>query len=160
MQHASHYWVMESIWNDSASPWGLQPIARTHGMNLRDLQEGVEWIPSGSPWLDKYAQIQGDQLAIDVGLDNAIDAARRRGGDVFANIDKQSEVLAYAKLKGVTLQNSTPVQQPTNDKAAAEKGWLNDEAVMMESLTCIKRAGADAILTYFAKAAAKVLRKQ
>lgn len=45
-------------------------------------------------------------------------------------------------------------------KAASEKGWLNDEAVMMESLICIKRAGANAILTYFAKAAAKLLAAQ
>ncbi|MGK7389651.1 MAG: porphobilinogen synthase [Candidatus Cyclobacteriaceae bacterium M2_1C_046] len=35
--------------------------------------------------------------------------------------------------------------------AAAEKGWLNKEAVMVEQLTSIKRAGADIILTYFAK---------
>lgn len=41
--------------------------------------------------------------------------------------------------------------------AAARNGWLNEEAVMMESLLCIKRAGADAILTYFAKRAAQVL---
>lgn len=38
--------------------------------------------------------------------------------------------------------------------AAAQNGWLNEEAVMMESLLSIKRAGADAILTYFAKQAA------
>jgi porphobilinogen synthase len=44
-------------------------------------------------------------------------------------------------------------------KAAAEKGWLNEEAVMLESLTAIKRAGADMILTYFAKQAAKLLGK-
>ncbi|MEK9712080.1 MAG: porphobilinogen synthase, partial [Thalassolituus sp.] len=36
-------------------------------------------------------------------------------------------------------------------KAAAQQGWLDDNAVMMESLMCIKRAGADGILTYFAK---------
>lgn len=36
-------------------------------------------------------------------------------------------------------------------KAAAQLGWLNEEAVMMEILTSIKRAGADLILTYFAK---------
>ena len=36
-------------------------------------------------------------------------------------------------------------------KAAAQNGWLDDEAVMLESLTCIRRAGADGILTYFAK---------
>ncbi|MEK7262484.1 MAG: porphobilinogen synthase, partial [Pseudomonadota bacterium] len=34
--------------------------------------------------------------------------------------------------------------------AAAQNGWLDERAVVMESLTCIKRAGADAILTYFA----------
>lgn len=45
-------------------------------------------------------------------------------------------------------------------KAAAQNGWLDDEAVMMESLLCIKRAGADAILSYFAKAAAQYLKQQ
>ncbi len=44
-------------------------------------------------------------------------------------------------------------------KAAAANGWLDDEAVMMESLLCFRRAGADAILTYFAKEAARVLRR-
>ena len=43
-------------------------------------------------------------------------------------------------------------------KAAAEKGWIDGEKVMMESLLCIKRAGADMIITYFAKDAAEVLR--
>ncbi|MCX8034026.1 MAG: porphobilinogen synthase [Thermodesulfovibrio sp.] len=43
-------------------------------------------------------------------------------------------------------------------KAAAQLGWLNEEAVMMEILTAIKRAGADIILTYFAKKAAKLLQ--
>lgn len=42
-------------------------------------------------------------------------------------------------------------------KSAAKDGWLNEEAVMMESLMGIKRAGADVILTYFAKDAARVL---
>jgi porphobilinogen synthase len=41
--------------------------------------------------------------------------------------------------------------------AAARNGWLNEEAVMMESLLCFKRAGADAILTYYAKRAAQLL---
>jgi porphobilinogen synthase len=36
-------------------------------------------------------------------------------------------------------------------KAAAEKGWIDGEKAMLESLTAIKRAGADVILTYFAK---------
>ncbi len=42
-------------------------------------------------------------------------------------------------------------------KAAAENGWLNERAVVLESLLGIKRAGANAILTYFAVAAARWL---
>ena len=42
-------------------------------------------------------------------------------------------------------------------KAAGERGWVDEERVMMESLVAIKRAGADLILTYFAKDAARVL---
>lgn len=41
--------------------------------------------------------------------------------------------------------------------AAAQQGWLDERAVVMESLTCIKRAGADGILSYFAKRAAQWL---
>ena len=44
-------------------------------------------------------------------------------------------------------------------KAAAQNGWLDEERVMMEALTSIKRAGADMILTYFAKDAARVLKQ-
>lgn len=44
--------------------------------------------------------------------------------------------------------------------AAAQNGWLDEDAVAMESLASIKRAGADGILTYFAKKAAKLLRDQ
>lgn len=42
-------------------------------------------------------------------------------------------------------------------KAAAEKGWLNEEEAMMEALIGFKRAGADLIATYFAKQASKLL---
>ena len=45
-------------------------------------------------------------------------------------------------------------------KAAAEKGWIDGERVMMESLLSMKRAGADIIITYFAKEVAKVLLKR
>jgi len=41
--------------------------------------------------------------------------------------------------------------------AAAQNGWLDEDAVAIESLLCIKRAGADAILTYFAKKAARLI---
>ena len=44
-------------------------------------------------------------------------------------------------------------------KAAAQNGWLDHDAVMMESLLAFKRAGADGILTYFALEAARLLKE-
>ena len=43
-------------------------------------------------------------------------------------------------------------------KAAAQNGWLDHDAVMMESLLAFKRAGADGVLTYFARDVARILR--
>ncbi|MDP2163508.1 MAG: porphobilinogen synthase [Hydrogenophaga sp.] len=43
-------------------------------------------------------------------------------------------------------------------KAAAQNGWLDHDAVMLESLMAFKRAGADGVLTYFARDAARLLR--
>jgi len=45
-------------------------------------------------------------------------------------------------------------------KAAAEKGWIDGERVMMESLLSMKRAGSDIIITYFAKEAARILKSK
>ena len=45
-------------------------------------------------------------------------------------------------------------------KAAAEKGWIDEDRMVMESLVGLKRAGADLILTYFAKDAARALKGQ
>lgn len=44
-------------------------------------------------------------------------------------------------------------------KAAAQVGWLDEEKTMMEALTSIKRAGADIIITYWAKDAARLINK-
>jgi porphobilinogen synthase len=43
-------------------------------------------------------------------------------------------------------------------KAASQNGWLDEKAVVLESLTSMKRAGADAILTYYAIDVARWLR--
>jgi len=45
-------------------------------------------------------------------------------------------------------------------KAAAQNGWLNEEACVLESLLAFKRAGADGILTYFALDAARWLKEK
>jgi porphobilinogen synthase len=60
-----------------------------------------------------------------------------------------------------TFQAPTFVYQVSGEyamhMAAAQNGWLDERAVALESLVCIKRAGADGILTYFAKKAAQWL---
>ncbi len=45
-------------------------------------------------------------------------------------------------------------------KATAERGWIDEEAAVLESLTAMKRAGSDLILTYFAKDAARALSER
>jgi len=45
-------------------------------------------------------------------------------------------------------------------KAAAQRNWIDEKGTVIELLTCIKRAGADLIITYFAKDAAKILNKK
>jgi porphobilinogen synthase len=44
-------------------------------------------------------------------------------------------------------------------KAAAQNGWLNEKAVVMEALLGFKRAGADGILTYYAKTVAQWMKE-
>ena len=44
-------------------------------------------------------------------------------------------------------------------KAAAEKGWLDHDSIMIEMLLSMKRAGADIIISYHAKAIGKILKK-
>ena len=44
-------------------------------------------------------------------------------------------------------------------RAAGRLGWLDEERAMMEALTSIRRAGADVVITYFARDAARVLER-
>lgn len=90
-------WVLQQIWNAEGWPWPLARVAGKAKMDLPAVQAAVEWVPSGSPWLDKMKQVKGDELAIELHLDNAIDAARRRGVNAFRNIDKQLEVEKYER---------------------------------------------------------------
>lgn len=122
-------WVLAEIWNDTETPWPLKRIAEAANMSLRDVQDALEWVASGSPWLDKRRQIEGDKLGISIGLDNPIDAARRRGANVFDNIDKIAQVQEYATKKGVALVVASKSDQTTEDivKAELENAKLEEE---------------------------------
>jgi porphobilinogen synthase len=44
-------------------------------------------------------------------------------------------------------------------RAAGQLGWLDEERAMLEALTSIRRAGADIVITYFAREAARLLER-
>ena len=121
-------WLLARAWNDPADEWGLVEVAQRSGIfSLRDLQEQVEWIASGFPWLQKLNEVQGDIKAISIGLDNPIDACKRRGTDYFKNIDKTAEAYAYAQERGVPLMIGEPGQTSVGEVEADEPEEVQDD---------------------------------
>lgn len=111
---------------------------------------------------------QGDRKGYQMDPANAAEALR----EVFADIEEGADAI-MVKPAGPYLDIIRRVKEATGYpvaayqvsgeyamiKAAAERGWIDGEKVMMESLLGIRRAGADFILTYFAVEAAEVLRR-
>jgi len=61
------------------------------------------------------------------------------------------DVLAKVKMLGLPVAAYQVSGEYAMIKAAAEKGWIDERAVVLESLSCLRRAGADLIITYFAE---------
>jgi len=108
----------------------------------------------------------GDRKTYQMDFGNADEAMREIAQDIAegADIVMVKPALSYLDVIRRTKENfNMPVAaynvsgEYSMIKAAAEKGWLDGEKVMMEVLTSIKRAGADVIITYFAKEAARAL---
>lgn len=111
----------------------------------------------------------GDRRSYQMDPANAREALREAGLDIQegADIIMVKPALSYLDIiRAVREEFNIPVGaynvsgEYSMIKAAAQRGWLDEERVMMEVLTSIKRAGADLILTYFAKEAAKVLNRK
>jgi porphobilinogen synthase len=110
---------------------------------------------------------EGDRKGYQMDPGNADEALR----EVFADIEEGADAI-MVKPAGPYLDIITRVKEATGYpvaayqvsgeyamiKAAAERGWIDGDRVMMESLLGIRRAGADFILTYFAVEAASKLR--
>jgi porphobilinogen synthase len=82
-----------------------------------------------------------------------------------ADIIMVKPALAYMDIISLLKQNfNTPIAaynvsgEYAMIKAAAEKGWIDEKKIVLETLTSMKRAGADLILTYFAKDVALMLK--
>jgi capsid protein len=97
-------WLLERIWNDPQDEWGLRSVAAAVGITrLRDIQEEIEWVPTGTPWLQKLQEVQGDIKCISAGIDNPIDICKRRGTDFFDNVRKIRKANEYAKANNVPI---------------------------------------------------------
>jgi len=110
----------------------------------------------------------GDKKAYQMDYANRIEAIKEAMHDVEegADIVMVKPGMAYLDIvREVKNAVTVPVAvyQVSGEyamvKAAAERGWLDHDKIMMEQLHCIKRAGADIISTYFAKEAAIILNK-
>ncbi len=110
----------------------------------------------------------GDRQSYQMDPANSREALR----EATLDVDESADIL-MVKPAGTTLDIITRLREEFDlpiaayqvsgeyamIKAAASYGWLNEEKAMTESLLAIKRAGADIIISYFAKDIAKILRK-
>ena len=110
----------------------------------------------------------GDRRAYQMDPPNVREALREVAMDIEegADIVMVKPALAYLDVvRAVREEFGYPVAaynvsgEYAMVKAAAERGWIDEKRAVMEILTSIKRAGADIIITYFAKDAARILKK-
>ena len=108
----------------------------------------------------------GDRKSYQMDCGNSDEAMREIAHDISegADIVMVKPALSYLDIIRRTKENfNLPVAaynvsgEYSMIKAAAERGWIDGERAMMEALISIKRAGADVIITYFAKEAAKLI---
>ncbi|NEO86677.1 MAG: porphobilinogen synthase [Spirulina sp. SIO3F2] len=116
--------------------------------------------------LDSAPQF-GDKKTYQMDAANAREAIKEVELDIAEGADMVmvKPALAYLDVIGRIKQHTNlPVAaynvsgEYAMIKAAAQQGWIDEQKVMLETLTSMKRAGADVILTYFAKAVALALQ--
>ncbi|MGO4498120.1 porphobilinogen synthase [Paenibacillus sp. 2RAB27] len=110
----------------------------------------------------------GDRKTYQMDPANGREALREASSDVIEGADflMVKPALAYMDIIRMLKDNfDLPVvaynvsAEYAMVKAAAQQGWVNEEAIVMETMMGFKRAGADIILTYFAKDIARYLQK-
>lgn len=67
-----------------------------------------DWVSRGIPWIDPLKEVTADIAAIKSCLEGPESAVRRRGGNVYKNIDERARVESYAREKGVVLEYMMP----------------------------------------------------
>jgi porphobilinogen synthase len=121
---------------------------------FRDAVGSAANLGSGNKYTYQQDPANSDEALHEVALD------LQEGADMVM-VKPGMPYLDVVRRVKETFQVPTFVYQVSGEyamhMAAAQNGWLDEKAVALESLVCIKRAGADGILTYFAKKAAQWL---
>jgi porphobilinogen synthase len=111
----------------------------------------------------------GDRRSYQMDPANAVEAMREIALDVDEGADivmvkpalAYLDVIARAKQEfGLPVAAYSVSGEYAMIKAAAQFGWLDEERAMMEALTAIRRAGADIVITYFARDVARILERE
>ena len=111
----------------------------------------------------------GDRRAYQMDPANSIEAMREVALDVDEGADivmvkpalPYLDVIARVKSEfGLPVAAYSVSGEYAMLRAAGQLGWLDEEAAMMEALTGIRRAGADIVITYFAKEVARILERR
>ena len=105
----------------------------------------------------------GDRTTYQLNPANAREAIRESALDAGEGADilmvkpagYYLDILAALREFGLPLAAFQVSGEYAMIRAAAERGWIDERSAVMESLTCIKRAGADLVITYFAEMAAE-----
>ena len=105
----------------------------------------------------------GDRTTYQLNPANAREAIRESALDAGEGADilmvkpagYYLDILAALRKFGLPLAAFQVSGEYAMIRAAAERGWIDERSAVMESLTCIKRAGADLVITYFAEMAAE-----
>ena len=111
----------------------------------------------------------GDRRSYQLDPANATEALREIALDLDEGADivmvkpalPYLDVISRAKADfGIPLAAYSVSGEYSMIKAAGQLGWLDEERAMMEALTAIRRAGADIVITYFAKDVARLLERE
>jgi porphobilinogen synthase len=122
---------------------------------FRDAVGSAASLGGGNKYSYQMDPANGDEALHEVGLD------LQEGADMVM-VKPGMPYLDIVRRVKDQFQVPTFVYQVSGEyamlKAAAQQGWLEEQAVVLEALICIKRAGADGVLTYFAKQVAEWLQ--
>ena len=124
--------------------------------------QGFLWVACARPAFQaRLADIQGRLQAL-IGLQLVdLHVSDLLNPQLPSNYDytSQYDLLVFRRLGTGNGDSDAGPADVLPGPAAAANGWLDHDAVMMESLLAFKRAGADGVLTYFARDVARKLQK-